>query len=175
MNTGDCFILDAGSDIYVYVGSQAKRVEKLKAISAANQIRDQDHNGRARVQIVDDFSTDADKQHFFDVLGSGSADQVPDESTADEDSAFERTDAAAVSLYKVSDASGKLKVDIIGQKPLTQAMLDTLKNVPQIKDKMDEISSGVNACKDIKGTNDCDTAFKVTMCLKEHKAIPGHH
>ncbi|EDV55257.1 general odorant-binding protein 56h [Drosophila erecta] len=56
-----------------------------------------------------------------------------------------------------------------------QAMLDTLKNVPQIKDKMDEISSGVNACKDIKGTNDCDTAFKVTMCLKEHKAIPGHH
>nr|ABW78091.1 odorant-binding protein 56h [Drosophila melanogaster] len=56
-----------------------------------------------------------------------------------------------------------------------QAMLDTLKNVPQIKDKMDEISSGVNACKDIKGTNDCHTAFKVTMCLKEHKAIPGHH
>ncbi|XP_017057093.1 LOW QUALITY PROTEIN: gelsolin [Drosophila ficusphila] len=125
MNKGDCFILDAGSDIYVYVGSQAKRVEKLKAISAANQIRDQDHNGRARVQIIDDFSTDSDKQQFFDVLGSGSADQVPEESTADEDGAFERTDAAAVTLYKVSDASGKLKVDEVGQKPLTQAMLDT--------------------------------------------------
>lgn len=52
MNKGDCFILDAGNEIYVYVGSQAKRVEKLKAISAANQIRDQDHNGRARVQII---------------------------------------------------------------------------------------------------------------------------
>ncbi|XP_016974948.1 gelsolin isoform X2 [Drosophila rhopaloa] len=125
MNKGDCFILDAGSDIYVYVGSQAKRVEKLKAISAANQIRDQDHNGRARVQIIDDFSTDSDKQQFFDVLGSGSAAQVPEESTADEDGAFERTDAAAVSLYKVSDASGKLKVDEVAQKPLTQAMLDT--------------------------------------------------
>ncbi|EDV42840.1 uncharacterized protein Dana_GF18195, isoform A [Drosophila ananassae] len=125
MNKGDCFILDAGSDIYVYVGAQAKRVEKLKAISAANQIRDQDHNGRARVQIIDDFSTDSDKQQFFDVLGSGSADQVPEESTADEDGAFERTDAAAVTLYKVSDASGKLQVDTIGQKPLTQAMLDT--------------------------------------------------
>ncbi|XP_016992685.2 gelsolin isoform X1 [Drosophila takahashii] len=125
MNKGDCFILDAGSDIYVFVGSQAKRVEKLKAISAANQIRDQDHNGRARVQIIDDFSTDSDKQQFFDVLGSGSADQVPEESTADEDGAFERTDAAAVSLYKVSDGSGKLQVDAISQKPLTQAMLDT--------------------------------------------------
>ncbi|KAH8279233.1 hypothetical protein KR026_004561, partial [Drosophila bipectinata] len=56
-----------------------------------------------------------------------------------------------------------------------QALINTLKEVPQFADKMDEITSGVNACKDIKGTNDCDTAFKVTMCLKEHKAMPGHH
>ncbi|KAH8401925.1 hypothetical protein KR009_008715 [Drosophila setifemur] len=56
-----------------------------------------------------------------------------------------------------------------------QALLDMLKNVPQVKDKMEEITSGVNACKDNKGTNDCDTAFKITMCLKEHKAMPGHH
>lgn len=125
MNKGDCFILDAGNDIYVYVGAQAKRVEKLKAISAANQIRDQDHNGRARVQIIDEFSTEMDKQQFFDVLGSGSAAQVPEESSADEDGAFERTDAATVTLYKVSDASGKLQVDTISQKPLRQAMLDT--------------------------------------------------
>lgn len=52
MNKGDCFILDAGRDIYVYVGKKSKRLEKMKAISAANQIRDQDHNGRAAVQIV---------------------------------------------------------------------------------------------------------------------------
>lgn len=52
MNTGDCFILDAGNDIYVYVGKKSKRLEKLKAISAANQIRDQDHAGRSRVHII---------------------------------------------------------------------------------------------------------------------------
>ncbi|XP_034477382.1 general odorant-binding protein 56h [Drosophila innubila] len=56
----------------------------------------------------------------------------------------------------------------------SDALLNTLKNVPQMKDKMDEITSGVNACKDMKGTNDCDTAFKVTMCLKEHKMMGGH-
>ncbi|XP_060657585.1 general odorant-binding protein 56h [Drosophila sulfurigaster albostrigata] len=58
------------------------------------------------------------------------------------------------------------------------ALLNTLRNVPQMKDKMDEITSGVNACKDLKGTNDCDTAFKITMCLKEHKTMgphPGAH
>lgn len=52
MNKGDCFILDAGRDIYVYVGKNAKRLEKIKAISMANQIRDQDHNGRAAVQVI---------------------------------------------------------------------------------------------------------------------------
>lgn len=52
MNKGDCFILEDGRDIYVYVGPSAKRIEKLKAISAANQIRDQDHNGRAQVHIL---------------------------------------------------------------------------------------------------------------------------
>lgn len=125
MNKGDCFILDAGNDIYVYVGAQAKRVEKLKAISAANQIRDQDHNGRARVQIIDEFSTEIDKQNFFNVLGSGSPSQVPEESTAEEDAAFETTDASSVTLYKVTDASGSLKIESISQKPLRQEMLDT--------------------------------------------------
>lgn len=52
MNKGDCFILDAGNNIYVYVGQKAKRIEKIKAISAANQIRDQDHSGRSAVHIV---------------------------------------------------------------------------------------------------------------------------
>lgn len=52
MNKGDCFILENDRDIFVYVGPSAKRVEKLKAISAANQIRDQDHNGRASVHIL---------------------------------------------------------------------------------------------------------------------------
>uniref|UniRef100_A0A1I8NXC0 Gelsolin n=2 Tax=Stomoxys calcitrans TaxID=35570 RepID=A0A1I8NXC0_STOCA len=125
MNKGDCFILDAGNDIYVYVGAQAKRVEKLKAISAANQIRDQDHNGRARVQIIDEYSTDGDKQQFFTVLGSGSPGQVPEESTAEEDGAFETADANSVTLYKVSDSTGKLKIDPIAQKPLRQEMLQS--------------------------------------------------
>lgn len=52
MNKGDCFILDAGNDIYVYIGLKSKRLERMKAINAANQIRDQDHSGRAAVHIV---------------------------------------------------------------------------------------------------------------------------
>lgn len=124
MNKGDCFILDAGSEIYVYVGIQAKRVEKLKAISAANQIRDQDHNGRAKVNVVDEFSSSSDMQEFFNVLGSGSPDDVPDESIAEEDGIFESNDERSVTLFKVTDESGSLKIDPVATKPLKQEMLD---------------------------------------------------
>lgn len=125
MNKGDCFILDAGRDIYVYVGQKSKRVEKLKAISAANQIRDQDHNGRAQVHIVDEFSSLNDQEEFFRILGSGSPSTVPEETTSEDDAEFETKDAAAVTLYKVSDANGQLQVDTISQKPIRQEFLKT--------------------------------------------------
>ncbi|CAO1422019.1 unnamed protein product, partial [Diamesa serratosioi] len=125
MNKGDCFILDNGNNIYVYVGQKSKRVEKMKAISAANQIRDQDHNGRSSVHIVDEYSNQRDSEEFFEILGSGSPSQVPDESTSEDDEAFERSDALGVALYTVSDATGALKVDPIATKPLKQEMLNT--------------------------------------------------
>lgn len=125
MNKGDCFILDAGNDIYVYVGKSSKRVEKMKAISAANQVRDQDHNGRSRVHIVDEFSSENDLEQFFQILGSGSPSQVPDESTSEDDESFERKDESITTLYTVSDASGQLKITPIAQKPLKQEMLNT--------------------------------------------------
>uniref|UniRef100_A0AAG5DQQ6 Gelsolin-like domain-containing protein n=1 Tax=Anopheles atroparvus TaxID=41427 RepID=A0AAG5DQQ6_ANOAO len=123
MNKGDCFILDAGHDIYVYVGSGSKRIEKIKAISAAGQIRDQDHAGRARVHILDEFASSSEQQEFFDILGEGSPDEVAEESESDE--AYERSDCGAITLYHVSDASGSLEITPIGERPLKQSMLDS--------------------------------------------------
>jgi gelsolin len=125
MNKGDCFVLDAGNKVYVYVGPKAKRVEKIKATSFANQVRDEDHHGRSSVEIVDEFSNDIDKAHYFEILGSGSIDQVPDESIGGDDDTFERSEEAATTLSKVSDATGTLKVEPISQKPLKQEMLNT--------------------------------------------------
>lgn len=50
---------------------------------------------------------------------------MPDESTSEDDEAFERQDERAVTLYKVSDASGALQVDTISQRPLKQEQLRT--------------------------------------------------
>lgn len=125
MNKGDCFILDVGRNIYVYVGKNSKRVERLKATSAANQIRDQDHSGRAIVHIIDEASSEDEIQEFFDKLGSGSPSEVPEESAGGDDQEFESSQERTVTLYRVSDASGSLQVTKVGSKPFQQSALDT--------------------------------------------------
>ncbi|CAK1553244.1 unnamed protein product [Leptosia nina] len=122
MNKGDCFILDKDNDILVFVGDKAKNVEKLKAISMANQIRDQDHNGRGKVEIIDKYSSEVDIQKFFTALGSGSKDLVPEDSAGGDDQAFERNEENTVSLSEVSDSTGSVKVTAL-RKPYTQEQL----------------------------------------------------
>lgn len=56
MNKGDCFVLDVDHTIYLYVGEKAGHAERLKAISVANKIRDQDHNGRGNVEIIGEYT-----------------------------------------------------------------------------------------------------------------------
>ncbi|XP_054272999.1 gelsolin, cytoplasmic isoform X2 [Macrosteles quadrilineatus] len=125
MNKGDCFILDTGRDIYIYVGAKAKGSERVKAIGAANLIRDQDHSGRGKVNIIDASSTADEVADFFKQLGGGSANQVADEPKTDDDQQFERNLDNTVALYKISDASGKVSSVKIADKPLRQDMLDT--------------------------------------------------
>ncbi|CAH1965250.1 unnamed protein product [Acanthoscelides obtectus] len=118
MNDGDCFILDVGRKIYVYVGKKARRVEKLKAINAANQIRDQDHAGKATVTIVGDF------EEFFQALGEGSKGSVPADSVGADDQQFESTEERQVGLYRVSDKTGSVQITPVSRKPLDANQLD---------------------------------------------------
>lgn len=48
----------------------------------------------------DEFAPEIDQQHFFEALGSGSYNAVPDSSTAEDDAEFEQSDARRVTLYK---------------------------------------------------------------------------
>ncbi|XP_063704952.1 gelsolin, cytoplasmic-like isoform X2 [Culicoides brevitarsis] len=124
MNKGDCFILDAGEKIFVYQGKNSKRIERIKAINAANQIRDQDRGGRPKIEIIDEFSKSWDVDNFFAELGSGSAGQVAEDDDED-DEAHENKVEREIMLFKVSDESGSLEVTPISSRPLQQSMLDT--------------------------------------------------
>lgn len=50
---------------------------------------------------------------------------MPEEAVGGDDGEFETKDAAAVTLYKVSDAGGSLNVEPISTKPFRQDMLKT--------------------------------------------------
>lgn len=125
MNNGDCFILDAGKNIYVYEGTKSRRIERLKAVTAAQQIRDDDHAGHSKVEIIDESSSDREREEFFEILGSGSPSEVPSESNGGDDKQFEANQERTTSLYKVSDASGELEIEAVGEKPLLKSLLDT--------------------------------------------------
>lgn len=165
MNQGDCFILDSGKEIHVYVGPQAKGTERLKAISVANQIRDQDHSGRAKVVIVDGSSTPDEYEKFFKELGSGSAKQVPP--AVDDDQEFENKETALPVLYKISDAQGgKIVSEKISQKPLVQSQLKTDDCFI-----LDTVSSGLYVWMGKKGTTQekVESLKRAQVFIKENK------
>lgn len=125
MNKGDCFILDAGPTVYLWVGEKSSRMERIKAIGMANSVRDQDHAGKSKIIILDETSTAGEQQQFFEELGSGSPDEVKPSDAGGDDTDFDQQAQVSISLVKISDASGELQVEKIGERPLKQEMLNS--------------------------------------------------
>ncbi|XP_011180831.2 general odorant-binding protein 56h [Zeugodacus cucurbitae] len=50
------------------------------------------------------------------------------------------------------------------------AKVKELMQMPKLKGHEAEITQAMNNCKNEKGANECDTAFKITMCLKEFRS-----
>lgn len=51
-----------------------------------------------------------------------------------------------------------------------EAKAKELMQIPKLKEHEVQIKQALSNCKNEKGANECDTAFKITMCLKEFKA-----
>ncbi|KAF2363520.1 Gelsolin-like domain [Trinorchestia longiramus] len=122
MNQSDCFILDAGKEVYVYMGPSCRRIERLKAIQAGNGIRDEDHAGKAKVIIIDETAGGGEIEAFFEALGGGCPDDVAPDS-AEDDSAHERSQEKVVSLHRVWEEDGEVQSEQVAQKPLAQSSL----------------------------------------------------
>lgn len=126
LNVGDCFILDSSANVFLYVGPQSGRMERIKAIQAANAIRDDVHHGRSTVKIIDADSSQSEIQEFFDELGGGSLDDVADSGTGGDDTAFESGLEKKLALYRIwEDDSGDLQFELVGEKPLKQEYLQS--------------------------------------------------
>lgn len=51
MNSGDVFIIDFGTTIYVWNGTGATRIEKMKGLDAAMRLRDEEKGG-AKIEAI---------------------------------------------------------------------------------------------------------------------------
>ncbi|XP_045456120.1 gelsolin-like [Melitaea cinxia] len=98
LSRDNCFILEVEHDIFVLVPEGAKATLKRKIISVANNLRDDNHNGRATIEIIDEFSSASDIAMFFDALGSGSMDDLVEEKGVQP---IARLSPNALYLYKV--------------------------------------------------------------------------
>ncbi|XP_055972729.1 macrophage-capping protein [Sorex fumeus] len=103
-NTGDCFILDLGQDIFTWCGGKSNILERNKAQDLAVAIRDSERHGKARVEIVADGEEPPEMIH---VLGPK---PVLKEGNPEEDLMADQTNAQAAVLYKVSDATGQMNL-----------------------------------------------------------------
>ncbi|KAL4703494.1 hypothetical protein ACJJTC_011296 [Scirpophaga incertulas] len=169
MNKGDCFILDVDHHIFVFVGENSKGVEKLKAITVANQIRDQDHNGRAEVEIIDPYSREGDVENFFEALGSGDIESVAADSGDDEE--FEREESQEVALSEISDNTGNMKITKL-PKPFRKCQLNTKECYI-----LDTGSSGIYVWvgKDSNEKEKAEAMNKAQQYLKAHNLPPWVH
>ncbi|XP_072269049.1 scinderin-like [Pyxicephalus adspersus] len=118
-NTGDCFIMDVGDEIYQWCGEKCNKYERIKASQVANGIRDNERNGRAKVIIVEDGN---EPGAMIKILGSKPKLLEGD----DDDHVADVSNRKKAKLHMVSDASGSMKISVVsGESPFSMSMLLT--------------------------------------------------
>jgi len=115
MNRGDVFVLDAGIKVYCYVGPTANAFEKMKGGALQHNIVSSRMGKSKKVELDDD---------FWKTVGGAEKDVGPEipETLNEEDEELDRT---TCKLFRLSDASGKMKFTKEKDGHLTMGMLDT--------------------------------------------------
>ncbi|XP_078324668.1 advillin-like isoform X2 [Crassostrea virginica] len=127
MNCGDVFILDTGVVLFVWVGKEASRTERMKALEHARQLRDE--RGKANIVVVEDGQekemTKEELEEFDKHLSLGSKDQLKSKEEGGADEVAERKSSSELKLYVCSEDDGTLKVSEVKEGPLLKSDLDS--------------------------------------------------
>lgn len=122
LNENDAFILDAGNDLYLWVGQNANKQERAKSAFAVTSIRNNERNGQANIHYPRDNAED--EKAFWAVLGG-----KPEKIKLEDDKKDEDIDVVTMSkeihLFEVSDAGGSMAEKEIVERPLVKEMLNT--------------------------------------------------
>ncbi|KAJ8403509.1 hypothetical protein AAFF_G00352810 [Aldrovandia affinis] len=121
-NKGDVFLLDLGNLIIQWNGPKSNRMERLKGMILAKDIRDRERGGRAQVTVVegeDEKSSEEAMKLMKQALGERRdiKDPIPDQ-------VVDQALKYSIKLFQISDAQGNLVMHEVGMKPLTQDLLN---------------------------------------------------
>ncbi|KAE8596364.1 hypothetical protein XENTR_v10016071 [Xenopus tropicalis] len=117
-NSGDCFIIDVGPEIYQWCGSKSNKYERLKAAQVATSIRNNERQGRSNLTVVEQFS---EPPSLMQILGPM---PVLPEGDDDTDVTADVTNRKMAKLYMVSDASGTMQTTLVSEEnPFSMPML----------------------------------------------------
>ncbi|WKY14539.1 hypothetical protein Q1695_000235 [Nippostrongylus brasiliensis] len=120
LNLGDVFLLDLGKTIYCWMPPQSGRLERIKGMARAKNIAEFERNGHAEVHVLDsDWDTN---EEFWSHFGGLSVVSRIARAVNDDENYWKRT-ADLVTLYKVSDATGKMTVTKVAQGAVKRSQL----------------------------------------------------
>ncbi|XP_056407615.1 villin-1-like [Hyla sarda] len=121
-NTGDVFLVDLGKLIIQWNGPESNRMERLRGMNLAKDIRDRERGGRAHVYVVEGDNEEASPKLMEILLHMlGERREIRGQIA---DDVVDNKAAGAIKLYRVSDNNGNLMVEEVATKPLTQDLLD---------------------------------------------------
>ena len=112
MNHGDTFVLDTGSIIFIWSGASSSPGEKMTAASLANRLRDK--LGEEIVHVSDGAEEDLEDEElkaWNTYLPLGAKSEVK-EACKDNDRRASHVIISEISLFKCSDLSGELTVNL---------------------------------------------------------------
>ncbi|KAM4706290.1 scinderin-like [Rhinophrynus dorsalis] len=119
-NSGDCFIVDVGANIYQWCGSKCNKYERLKAAQVASAIRSNERQGRAKLTVIEE---GCESHALIEILGPKP--NLPD-GDDDTDIVADISNRKMAKLYMVSDASGCMKITVVSEEnPFSMSLLQT--------------------------------------------------
>lgn len=114
LNDGDVFVLDAGLQVYTWVGSMANAFEKMKGGALAHNIVSSRMGKAKKMPEVDD--------NFWKILKGTEADVKPPEEHEEDKTSFKDSD---IKLFRLSDASGSITFKKEAEGKLNTSQLDS--------------------------------------------------
>ncbi|XP_072105903.1 advillin isoform X2 [Mobula birostris] len=120
---GDVLLLDVGKVIIQWNGPESNRMERLKGMQLAKDIRDRERGGRAGIGIIEG-NEEIKSPKLMKVLIKFLGKRTKAINPSPPDEMADQQQKAKLALYHVSDACGQMKVTEVATWPLVQDVLD---------------------------------------------------